>query len=218
VLVKGAGMPRSAELPPSIQPLARRNALEISDSRFDYDAGRLVEALRRPAGARAPNRRARVSVAAAIVTALVAVAAIAYFVLRPGDVVAVPDLVGTPSAFHAERELVEADLRLSSAVREKVSADVRPGTVIGQTPPPGDRVDRDSDVTIEVAIATQSVTVPAVVGLTLRDAEQTLRRRGLTLGKVSPRPGDSSARIQVQSPAVNDKAPRGSRVDVGFAD
>jgi hypothetical protein len=44
-LVGGARMPRREELPPELQSLSRRNALEMSESRWAYDVGRLVEAL-----------------------------------------------------------------------------------------------------------------------------------------------------------------------------
>ncbi len=45
VLVRGAGMPSSKELPEDIAQLSRRLALEISDSRWDYDMQRLIETL-----------------------------------------------------------------------------------------------------------------------------------------------------------------------------
>jgi hypothetical protein len=45
VLVQGAVMPRSDELPEDISRLARRNAFELSDSRWDYDVGRLIEVI-----------------------------------------------------------------------------------------------------------------------------------------------------------------------------
>jgi hypothetical protein len=38
-------MPRSTELPEPLRPLARRNAVELSDSRWDYDRERLFSAL-----------------------------------------------------------------------------------------------------------------------------------------------------------------------------
>ena len=38
-------MPQAAELPPSLAPLVRRQALELSPSRFDSDIGRLLRAL-----------------------------------------------------------------------------------------------------------------------------------------------------------------------------
>ena len=45
VLIKGASMPSGKALPEDIAPLARRHALELSDSRWDYDMGRLIDTL-----------------------------------------------------------------------------------------------------------------------------------------------------------------------------
>ncbi|MDO9161004.1 MAG: toll/interleukin-1 receptor domain-containing protein [Methylococcaceae bacterium] len=45
VLVEGARMPSEEELPADIKALARRQALELSDSRWDYDCNRLVKAV-----------------------------------------------------------------------------------------------------------------------------------------------------------------------------
>jgi hypothetical protein len=61
VLVDGAQMPRTEDLPPSLAKLVRRQALELSPSRFDFDTGRLLrvldsslaEAQARPAGTEA---------------------------------------------------------------------------------------------------------------------------------------------------------------------
>jgi hypothetical protein len=47
VLVGGAEMPRTEVLPHRLQSLARRNAIEISDTRFVSDAGRLSAAITR---------------------------------------------------------------------------------------------------------------------------------------------------------------------------
>lgn len=44
-LVGKAQMPRAEQLPEELQPLARRNALELSDGRWRYDIGRLTERL-----------------------------------------------------------------------------------------------------------------------------------------------------------------------------
>jgi acetyl-CoA carboxylase biotin carboxyl carrier protein len=46
VLVQNAAMPRSTELPESIAKLARRQSAELSDKRWDYDVGLLVEKLK----------------------------------------------------------------------------------------------------------------------------------------------------------------------------
>jgi hypothetical protein len=45
ILVDGARMPRADELPPSLAMLARRQALELSPSRFSYGVGQLLRAL-----------------------------------------------------------------------------------------------------------------------------------------------------------------------------
>jgi sugar lactone lactonase YvrE len=47
VLVDGAAMPRADELPASLADMVRRQALELSPNRFDFDTGRLLRALDR---------------------------------------------------------------------------------------------------------------------------------------------------------------------------
>jgi hypothetical protein len=45
LLVDDATMPREQDLPDDLKPLARRHALEISDERWEFDVGRLIETL-----------------------------------------------------------------------------------------------------------------------------------------------------------------------------
>lgn len=45
VLVDGARMPSEAELPTSLRTLRLRNSMELSDSRWDYDVDRLIQAV-----------------------------------------------------------------------------------------------------------------------------------------------------------------------------
>ena len=45
VLIGGAEVPRPEQLPEDIAALAGRNAIEITESRFDYDAGRVIESI-----------------------------------------------------------------------------------------------------------------------------------------------------------------------------
>lgn len=47
LLVEGAQMPSSSELPPDLAALARRNAMELTDKRWDYDVSQLVDTLRK---------------------------------------------------------------------------------------------------------------------------------------------------------------------------
>jgi hypothetical protein len=45
LLIRGARMPAMADLPSDVGRFSSRQALELSDSRWEYDAGRLIEAL-----------------------------------------------------------------------------------------------------------------------------------------------------------------------------
>lgn len=55
-LVEGAAMPKRTELPRDIAALAGRNAIEVSESRFDYDVQRLIKATE-PAAATTTRRK-----------------------------------------------------------------------------------------------------------------------------------------------------------------
>jgi hypothetical protein len=77
VLVDGARMPTEHELPPDLAPLARRQACELADSRWDYDVDNLARRLRVLLGERPQRRRpgARligIGLAIAVVAGLVA--------------------------------------------------------------------------------------------------------------------------------------------------
>lgn len=50
VLVEGAEMPASHDLPEDLQPLCRRNALELTDKRWVYDVTQLEETLKKALG------------------------------------------------------------------------------------------------------------------------------------------------------------------------
>ena len=50
VLLQGAAMPASTELPEPLAKLARLNAIDVSDTRWEYDVGRLIEALNKALG------------------------------------------------------------------------------------------------------------------------------------------------------------------------
>src|SRR6185436_13758920 len=47
VLVDGARLPAAAELPDVLQPLLRRNAVELRDARWDADIDQLIASLER---------------------------------------------------------------------------------------------------------------------------------------------------------------------------
>jgi hypothetical protein len=59
VLVEGAMMPESGELPDDLKALVRRNALEIGHIRFDADSEQLVKAVERALGKAREQREAK---------------------------------------------------------------------------------------------------------------------------------------------------------------
>ena len=60
VLVDGATMPRADELPSSLARMTRRQALELSPSRFEYDTNLLLRVLDETVvGTQRPRRRTR---------------------------------------------------------------------------------------------------------------------------------------------------------------
>jgi hypothetical protein len=59
VLVEGASMPRSGDLPDDLKPLVRRNALEVSHTRFNADCERLAGAIERVLEKTTAERRER---------------------------------------------------------------------------------------------------------------------------------------------------------------
>jgi len=85
VLVEGAQMPAPQDLPSALVPLAYRHALEISDSRWDYDVQRLIdvldplspETLTEPVPVTPTRPRRRPLVLAAVASVVVATVAVA---------------------------------------------------------------------------------------------------------------------------------------------
>ena len=56
VLVGGAALPKSTQLPECLVPLTRRQAIEITDHRFHADADKLIKALEKIMGAPPPKQ------------------------------------------------------------------------------------------------------------------------------------------------------------------
>jgi len=95
VLLEGATMPAAASLPDALQPLTRHQAIEISDTRWDFDVQRLIAAIERvgvtEAGGRVPPSRRRVLWGLAAVAAAAAGGSAWWRSSRP----AIPDIDGT---------------------------------------------------------------------------------------------------------------------------
>ncbi|MEA2312006.1 MAG: hypothetical protein QOE28_1974 [Solirubrobacteraceae bacterium] len=151
------------------------------------------------------------------VLALLVVGAIALYLLLPKNV-AVPNVTGEKSAFNAEKKITEAGLKLNPVQKTVVSTKVPPGSIVSQTPKAGEKVKKQSLVSVLVAVGTGKINVPKITGLTLGDAEKVLRAKSLTLGQSSPQPPDPAGKIATQIPAENEIVKQGTPVDVFFAD
>jgi beta-lactam-binding protein with PASTA domain len=151
------------------------------------------------------------------VAMLLALLAVLLYLLLPKNVV-VPDVVGSATAFEAEQKLTDADLRLAPTQKEEVSQDAEPGTVIGQTPAAGESVEKNSEVSLLVAIGNGDVTVPKIVGLTPQEADTALREETLSLGQATPAEVDPEAKIASQIPAEGEIVKEGTPVNIFFAE
>jgi beta-lactam-binding protein with PASTA domain len=149
----------------------------------------------------------------ALVLPLLLLLALLLFLFLPKSAT-VPEVVGKKSAFEAEQAITEAKLRLTPGMKEKVDLEVAPGTVIAQTPAPGEEAEEGTEVAIEIAVGDGKVTVPDVAGQTPPDAEKTLREAGLSLGQATPQPVDPKAEIKTQIPTPSEVVNEGKAVDV----
>jgi len=100
----------------------------------------------------------------------------------PG-LIPVPSLLGLPSAA-AEQALARAGLKAGR--RAEQESRYAPGTVIGQSPDPGDEVAPDVPVDLVLAVPVRP-TVPDLRGRPLEEATAILEAAGLTRGAVSRR-------------------------------
>jgi beta-lactam-binding protein with PASTA domain len=143
---------------------------------------------------------------------LIVLGIVLYLLLRPTDVT-VPRVVGDSSAFAAEQQLQARGLTLAPSPQTRVDTHVKPGAVIGQTPPAGRRVRKGSAISILVATGTGKVKVPGVAGDTIARADSILTEDGFSLGAVSPKP-EPQGIIASQLPAAGTVAARGTPVQL----
>jgi hypothetical protein len=72
VLVEGTAMPVETDLPGDLKPLARIQALELSDTRWEYDVQRLAQVVRTLTGVKSPHKRAYMLIGGAALLAAIA--------------------------------------------------------------------------------------------------------------------------------------------------
>ena len=164
VLVDGAQLPTAGDLPEELQPLLRRNAVELRDARWDADIEQLIASLERivtksdgPLRLEAPPRGRQRWVAAIAVLALSATAAAVYGPRAcasppPRSVVTTAPTTTAPAPTTATAP---------AAPRPSAAAPVKPSPSPAAAPP-----------------------LPDVVGKSLSDARAILRRAGVDVSRV----------------------------------
>jgi serine/threonine protein kinase/beta-lactam-binding protein with PASTA domain len=131
--------------------------------------------------ASAAVRRRRGFVVTAIIILLVALAGGTgwYFGIGPGAQLTIPD-VTSESPDTATEILTDMGLVVSRV--DEASISVPAGSVIGTDPTRGDRVDRESAVTLRVSTGPTPLPLPQVIGLNQDEAKNALEQAKFTVG------------------------------------
>jgi len=135
------------------------------------------------AGKAANARAKRGLVIAAVVVMLIVLAGGVgwWFGQGPGSTVAVPDVAGLDPAA-AQQTLEQATFTVEPF--ECASLEVDAGLAARTEPAAGARVDRGSAVRLCTSTGPELLPVPALVGLTLEEAEQAIKEARFSFGKV----------------------------------
>jgi serine/threonine-protein kinase len=129
--------------------------------------------------------------------------------------VTVPNVVGM-SIEDATAELTAKGLTVAQPPLTKLDDTVVPGTVLVQDPPPNTTLNEGDSVTLTIARAAKTFTVPDLTGKTIDEATALLEAQGLVLGNQSEAPSTAIAADHIisQTPAANDEVPKDTPVDV----
>lgn len=154
-----------------------------------------------------------------LILAIVAVAGaggLYYFLLNEirGKSIMVPKLVGM-EATDAIETVLESGLTLRG-IEERYSDIIQPGYIVEQSPMPNTVVKSGRPVTLIKSKGYEETEVPSLVGQMAEDAEMSLYRAGLRLGRKAevPNPKVPTGRVIVQQPGLGQKASKGSAVNV----
>lgn len=151
VLVQGATAPGSRNLPDDLKKLSRLQAHEISDNRWDFDVGTLIETLERvlkkdipegpgvkddkiPTPPPPPPPRKFPRWIIAVIAGIVIAIGVYTFWPRGKPTIEMPNVVG--ERFEKAKAIL-ADKGLSVSTSEKQTGEKPPGTVVDQKPEPG---------------------------------------------------------------------------------
>ena len=190
VLVQGAAAPSSENLPEDLRMLSRRQAIEVSDNRWDFDVGELIKTIEKSLKTKYPlrfwwSKIPRWAIAVFIVT-LFSVGVTIFLTPEPPiePVIEMPNVVGER---FDKAKAVLTDKGLSVSTSEKQTGEKPPGTVVGQKPEPGTKMKKGDQADLVLALAVRPVIkMPDVIGRHIDDAKAALQKAGLEVPKVKP--------------------------------
>ncbi|HEX2700655.1 MAG TPA: PASTA domain-containing protein [Acidimicrobiales bacterium] len=214
VLVEGALAPSPSALPPSISRLGRMQAIELSDLRWDYDVGRLIDVLDEIVGPAAEE-----------IVDLTALEAASSPAAAPADA---PAGLAAAGASATTTTRVLRRRTVPQAAPDPGGAAAAGGPVAG---PPGPTRNRRliavAAAIIVVVVAgvlaatgggSPEVHVPSVVGEDVAVATTTLRKAGLEV-RTRREPSDATAEgaVVAQAPKAGTSVRKGGTVDLVVA-
>ncbi|GGJ08173.1 hypothetical protein GCM10010885_16640 [Alicyclobacillus cellulosilyticus] len=144
---------------------------------------------------------------------------ITLYVSKGAPKVTMPYLVNLPFD-QARQQLLDLGLAPDLIIVDKIYTDQFPsGYVVNTYPTAGTTVALDAKVTVFVSKGSQ-VTIPNVIGMTLKDASTALQTAGLTLGHVyrMPYDGQDGTVFNIGPQKVGEKVPKGAAIDLYVVD
>ena len=128
----------------------------------------------------------------------------------------VPD-VRRVSLREARLQLEENQLKIGQ-ILYRSSATLPEGAVVGQSPPPGAQLARDSAIDLQISNGPPAALkrVPNLIGLSIRAVEDTLRKYELRIGHIAKRIDEQKrvGTVLAQEPTSEQRIPRHSRIDL----
>jgi serine/threonine-protein kinase len=125
--------------------------------------------------------------------------------------VQVPDLVGKDES-KAANELGKLGLEVD--IKEEANDDKIPGTVLRQNPGPGESLEAGQTVTIVVAVASDTVAVPLLIGMNQASAEALLTSMGLVADPQPIQSTEPGGQVVDQNPKEGEKVDHQSAVTI----
>ena len=126
--------------------------------------------------------------------------------------VAVPEVVGLTQE-EAEAAIADAKLKVGDVTTE-VSDEFEEGTVISQSPEPGEEVDARSEVNLVVSGGPETVIVPSVIGQSEDTAISEIQAAGLTADVLTAPSEEAEGTVIAQDPEGGAEATAGDVVTI----